>query len=323
MTGNVPTPEEQPVDLAVLAADTMLLDVLGRGEPAPDDDTVAAMLAAWRADLAVDPADIAGTDTVVATASPSGADDTADLTEDLGAGAGAATGAGTAVDPTADPAVGPTQPLTVVGGRAGSRGRIPATRWLAGAAAAVLLAGGGLAVAANHATPGSPLWPITRVMYPEQADIAAAEQAVAQARRAATEGRYDDARRLIARAETLISRVHDPRQAQRLRAELDAVRALLPVAEPVSPATPTPGTPTPGTSPPAGGGPAPAPTAPGPTPGGGATTAPAPGLPLPPILPSVGVSPLPLPLPTPTGGLLPSLPLPSLPVVGNPTLPIR
>jgi len=37
------------------ARDDALLDLLGRGEPAPADDSVAAMLAAWRADLDTPP----------------------------------------------------------------------------------------------------------------------------------------------------------------------------------------------------------------------------------------------------------------------------
>jgi hypothetical protein len=39
-------------DLEWIRADDLLLDALGRGEPGPDDDEVAAMLAAWHADLA-------------------------------------------------------------------------------------------------------------------------------------------------------------------------------------------------------------------------------------------------------------------------------
>jgi hypothetical protein len=41
-------------DVATVTADDHLLDALGRGEAAPADDEVAAMLAAWRADLATD-----------------------------------------------------------------------------------------------------------------------------------------------------------------------------------------------------------------------------------------------------------------------------
>lgn len=38
-------------DLAVLVADDLLLDALGRGEAAPADDPLAALLAAWQTDL--------------------------------------------------------------------------------------------------------------------------------------------------------------------------------------------------------------------------------------------------------------------------------
>jgi hypothetical protein len=209
------------------------------------------------------------------------------------------------VDPTR-----PVPPVSVAARRRPSR-----VRWIVAAAAAVLLAGAGLVVGAGDATPGSPLWPITRVVYPQRADTAAAEHAIARARRAAEQGRYGDAQRLIAEAETLVARVSDPAQARRLRAELDAVRALMPAATPV-PGTPRPGgdTPSPGGTGPAvppepSAGPAPGPTTAGPGPG----KPPAPGLPLPPILPSVGVPPPPLPLPTPS---LP-LPLPSLPILGG------
>jgi hypothetical protein len=47
-----PRPDTGPLDLVTLAADDALLDALGRGEPVSGDDEVAALLAAWRADLA-------------------------------------------------------------------------------------------------------------------------------------------------------------------------------------------------------------------------------------------------------------------------------
>ena len=56
MTDRTPSPPEQPVDPDVLWTDDLLLDALGRGGQAPADDAIAALLAAWRADLA-DPAD--------------------------------------------------------------------------------------------------------------------------------------------------------------------------------------------------------------------------------------------------------------------------
>jgi hypothetical protein len=44
-------PGDESVDLATVTRDDALLDALGRGEAAPADDDVAAMLAAWRDDL--------------------------------------------------------------------------------------------------------------------------------------------------------------------------------------------------------------------------------------------------------------------------------
>lgn len=47
--------EEPPVDMALVARDDLLLDVLSRSERPGADDEVAAMLAAWRADLDAEP----------------------------------------------------------------------------------------------------------------------------------------------------------------------------------------------------------------------------------------------------------------------------
>jgi Anti-sigma-D factor RsdA to sigma factor binding region len=46
------TEQGHPEDLERIREDDLLLDSLGRGEPASTDDEVAALLAAWRADLA-------------------------------------------------------------------------------------------------------------------------------------------------------------------------------------------------------------------------------------------------------------------------------
>src|SRR5215468_1799196 len=48
------TERHGPEDLDWVRADDLLLDSLGRGEPGPGDDEVAAMLAAWRADMGDD-----------------------------------------------------------------------------------------------------------------------------------------------------------------------------------------------------------------------------------------------------------------------------
>jgi hypothetical protein len=188
--------------------------------------------------------------------------------------------------------------------------------------AAALLVLGGLAVAAGNAGPNSPLWPLTKVMYPQQADVRAAQHAIASARAAVAAGRFDDARRLLDEATRLVDRIDDKKTQQRLRDEIAQVRAMLVDGSGTS--TPGPGTtpPSTGATPPGGG--ATPPTNPTPGPGGGATTAgpgggngPLPGLPT----PSLPVPKLPLPTPTLPGLPIPtpSLPIPSLPI---PSLPI-
>ena len=257
MSEKTADPGERWPNLGVLATDAALLDTLGRGEPAPTTDAVAAMLAAWRADL------------------------DADIT-------------GARYQPAAFP----------------PRTRRLARRAVGVAAAAALLASGSV-MAAGHATPASPLWPITRVMYPERADTAAAEDAIGQAREAAAHGRYDDARRLLDRAEGLIARVRDPKRLRQLQAELRSVRAMLPAAAPAAPGTRPPGglattpdaAPTPPTTQPTT-----QPTQPPTTAGGRPAEVPRPL-----IVPSTDAPPI--PVPTPTGSLL-STPLPSLPVPG-------
>ena len=56
MTDRRPSAPEQPVGLDLLRGDDVLLDALGRGEPGPAGDGIAALFAAWRADLAETPA---------------------------------------------------------------------------------------------------------------------------------------------------------------------------------------------------------------------------------------------------------------------------
>ncbi|MBQ0893743.1 hypothetical protein KBX37_11645, partial [Micromonospora sp. U56] len=53
MTRHEPDSGEQ-LDLGTVTRDDLLLDALGRGEEGADGDDLAAMLAAWRADLTAD-----------------------------------------------------------------------------------------------------------------------------------------------------------------------------------------------------------------------------------------------------------------------------
>ncbi|MPZ26625.1 MAG: hypothetical protein GEV12_09245 [Micromonosporaceae bacterium] len=189
-------------------------------------------------------------------------------------------------------------------------------RLVAGAGAALVVAGGGGAAtvaAAAGAGPDSPLWPVTRLVFPERAEARmaqlAVEEVVARARQAAVERRYADAGRLLGEAEQLVAQVPAATDRQRLLAEVAQVRALLPAGEPPAGELPPAGerllpVPEPGIDPavpelPPAGGPAPDPgTVPDPAPAPEPSPAPDP------------TDPAPEPEPDPT---LPVPPLPSLP----------
>ena len=99
------------------------------------------------------------------------------------------------------------------------------------AAALVLIAGGGVAVAAEHAEPDSPLWPVTQVLYGDLADSRAARQAVDEAVTVATTeiegGHYDRATELLDQADALVAEVDEPAIAEDLRNRIAEVRAQL------------------------------------------------------------------------------------------------
>jgi hypothetical protein len=107
-----------------------------------------------------------------------------------------------------------------------------ASRLVVGSAAAIMavLAFGGVAVAAGVAQPGSPLWPITKVIYPGWADSRehelAAARDLAYARRAAQEGRIGDARRYLDDADQH-SRHIPSGEADRIRQQADQMRRTL------------------------------------------------------------------------------------------------
>ena len=135
------------------------------------------------------------------------------------------------------------------------------SRVVLAAAAAVLALAGTVAVAAGRAQPGSRLWPITTVVYAERADSLVAAQdarsAIAEAREAVTAGRYAEADRLLIQATTLAGKVHDTGTRQQLLDEVAEVRALLPAGTPTATTSRAPGanaTPTPSPSSSAGSG---------------------------------------------------------------------
>ena len=155
-------------------------------------------------------------------------------------------------------------------------------------AAGLVLLGGGVAVGVLTATPDSPLWPVAAAVDPERADVRTADDKLAEARRAIGDGRYADAQHLIDQAAAAVARIRDPHQVRRLTADLTDVRRRLTTAGTGTRGAPPTPTPAP---PPSGGAtsPAPGPTA---SPSGSGSSAPGPG----------GL-----------GGILPSLPLPTLP----------
>lgn len=273
-----PSPHrQQPVDLETVQADDALLDALGSGAAVPGDDELVAMLGAWRADLDTEPLPALHYDALPAPAgwAPDG---------DWAPGSEGETQILPAVGTVE--AAGTRRPRrTVVELR-------PRTVRLAVAAAVVIATAGGVSVAAAGARPNDALWPVVKIVHPGVADVRAAQDAIDKAREAVDEHRYADARQLVDRAAALVAKVRDPAQAQRLRGELDQVRALLrdaaPSTGPARPTHPQQQTPTP------------APSAGGTTPGGSGG--------------DTGGGPSPSPSTSPSGGhgLLPPL-LPSLP----------
>jgi len=321
-------------ELAALRADDRLLDALGRGEPVTRDDQLAELLGAWRAEMDTEP--LPSVDVLAVTAAQELeaepfavdgfiADRFAAERLDLDAvgyvsQAHASAAQGSPLRPAlAEPpgtAGAAGNAGTAPGGRAGrSRpGDSRSKRWPRGlrlglAAALLVAAAGGVSITANAAGPDGPLWSVVRLVDPGRADVREAQDSIDKARKAAAERRYDDARRLVEKADTQVARVQDPQQQARLRAELDAVRRSLPGLTGIAPGT-APGAPgqtgpssaTPGqagtAAAPGGTQPAQAGTGGG-TPGSTPTQG-APLLPpiLPPLLPSPSSSPAPLPLPT-------------------------
>jgi hypothetical protein len=307
MTDTTPSPSNEPVDLDVIRSDDALLDALGRGEPGASDDGIDALLAAWRADLAVGRVDAAAR----RVDSSAGRVGTAEGGADLAAEAARVSTIRSAHPAAASAGVEPV-PGSVRRQRVSRERRMPRRARIAVAAAAVAAAVGGTVGAAATATPGSPLWPISQAIYPARADRLAAEDALAQARRAVDARNFEQARRALVHAEQLISRVRDPREAALLRGELRQIEQLLLSATAPSGLLPT-----------ATAGPAPdrsssahpaRPRTPGAHTSGPAPLVPNPPLPgLPPhtspgLLPSSGL----LPPLTPLPSLLPTLPLPGV-----------
>ncbi|WP_155372661.1 anti-sigma-D factor RsdA [Catellatospora vulcania] len=283
--------------MSTLDRDDALLDGLGLGGAAHSDDALAGLLAAWRDDLTEPPfAPTLDLDEAehAALAGPIDIDDLFGTESEQEA---------TVLRPaTAVPrgAAGSSRPPSRRDGspRPVRGGRLRPGRLMLAAALLVGVLGGGF-VGAGAGQPGTPLWPVTQLVFAERAESRVAaqdvEQLLAQADRALREQRRGDAEQFLRQAWDRLGEVREKSDHERLRAELmRLLTAFAAVAAPSTPAAP----PTPVSSPrPAGGttAPSPATTGPSPTPGAGGIL---PGLP--PLLPSL----LPI-LPS----LLPDLPL--------------
>ncbi|MER6594493.1 anti-sigma-D factor RsdA, partial [Micromonospora purpureochromogenes] len=195
MTRHEPDSGEQ-LDLGTVTRDDLLLDALGRGEEGADGDDLAAMLAAWRADVTADVEETGTSDSLPAVGTHAGGRGGLDLR---------------------------SGPYDARAGRVRPRRPRPWALRLAAAVAAVLVLATGLGVGSKNAGPTSPLWSLTKVLHPEQAAVRTVEQSIARARDAVAAGRLDNARHWVDQAQQDLTSVTDPADAARLRAEIDAV----------------------------------------------------------------------------------------------------
>lgn len=316
------------LDADRLHADDLLLDVLGRGAAAPADDPLAALLAAWRTDLDEDPSDLdaalveafcgapvpaprpaaplTGSPAKPLTGSPPGSVAMPARSGRLGRRLRGSTGSGsTGPGATRSSSTGPDTPR-------GPVRRVSRIRRILVGVATVVVGAAVLLIGANNAGPTSPLWPVARLVYPQQAAVRAVEHEIDLAGQALADRRYDPARAHLDRADEYAAEVDDPTEAGRLRAEIARLRASLLVADRDESATPQESRPGPGGSGEPGGPGASATPVPSATPGPEATPTPGDGTSVAPSSQPTRPGLLPL-LPTP---LLPNLPLlPDLPLL--------
>jgi hypothetical protein len=142
------------------------------------------------------------------------------------------------------PEAGPTDDQLLAAAMAAIRRSRPSRRWARGTtilATGVLLACGAVTAAAEHAGPDSPLWPITQLMFRDAAEARAADAAahtIAEARASIDGGQFGLASRLLDDATSLIEQLDERSDANRLRAEIAALRALIPADTGAEVATP-------------------------------------------------------------------------------------
>ncbi len=197
-----------PVDIVAVQHDDMLLDRLGSAVGLrPSDDEVAALLDAWRADLA---------------------DEELVLVE----------------RPVLEP-LPPVELPPAVSGRRYTRALV-----VGAVLAGVIGSAGGVAAAAAQATPGSVLWPVTKVVAPGHAQHAEAREytdaALGIARRLRTQGDTKGAMKTLLTALQQARAAHADDLATQLQKEIaalspaEAPTAGLPTTSPAPQASASP-----------------------------------------------------------------------------------
>lgn len=267
---------QAPLDADAVLRDDTLLDALGRGElPSEfDDDATVKLLHAWRNDIAhaaglpeVEPSPVG----MPALYAPAG-------------------GADTGTEPAGRLVVG--------------RFRLSRRVLVAAAVGTIAVGSMGSVAAAGAAEPGSPLWPITKVVYSDRAEsLEAREDALSllrEAKQAADHNRPEEAQRLLNTALEQADRVDGKKDKDKIEDQADEVRAeLAAITEPTPTTTPAP----PAQSPEPSSSPAAPPPNPAPTPEPTSPAEPPPSPADPSPTPPVEPSPTPSAEPSPTPSL--------------------
>jgi hypothetical protein len=202
---------QPPLDADAVLRDDALLDSLGRGElPSEfDEDATIKLLHAWRNDVA----------------------HAAGLPDDALATVGA-------------PALHDQAPAPVLLER---RSRLRRPVLVAAAVGAIAVASMGSVAAAGVAEPGSPLWPITKVVYSDRAEsLEAREDALSllrDAKRAAARNQPEEARRLLITAMEEADRVDGKKDQDKIQDQVAEVKAEIAAIDEPSPGVTTPSTP--------------------------------------------------------------------------------
>ncbi len=219
---------ERAVDFEAVARDDQMLDLLARGGRPGGNDSVIQALYAWRTDLSAGVDELARPANGVRRVNGAAAIGVARVNGVRPVNGHAISG--TSVEGSTR--INRARPDTDPEARSDDNVRTWGRRRAAVAAVVVGLSAGfgGVAVAAADARPGSPLWPITKVIYADTAAdrqaSADAEAALVRARRALAQGRTSDAERYLDEASRHAAAA-DPEDADELRREMAAVRAQL------------------------------------------------------------------------------------------------